>query len=142
MLTSFEIIISPVQVVHDCRNDSAALYFQYDVSIKNVFDTQASQITNIKYLHKKCCLSLMRVNTPSEHSSENSQHDLKSVIACLSAAVMSPDNSVQIQLEQQCWFCLLCFISLFCCFTGVKNLAEHLRTMKFPSLVAGGETKN
>ena len=53
------------QVVHDCRNDSAALYFQYDVSIKNVFDTQVGrlQITNIKYLDKKCCLSLMRVNT-------------------------------------------------------------------------------
>lgn len=31
-----------IKVVHDCRNDSAALYFQYDVSIKNVFDTQAA----------------------------------------------------------------------------------------------------
>ena len=37
------------QVVHDCRNDSAALYFQYDVSIKNVFDTQVLQITDYKY---------------------------------------------------------------------------------------------
>jgi ribonuclease D len=29
-----------IQVVHDCRNDAAALYYQYDISIKNVFDTQ------------------------------------------------------------------------------------------------------
>ncbi len=31
-----------VQVVHDCRNDAAALYYQYDISIKNVFDTQVT----------------------------------------------------------------------------------------------------
>ena len=28
------------QVVHDCRNDSAALFFQCDVQVRNVFDTQ------------------------------------------------------------------------------------------------------
>ena len=37
------------QVVHDCRNDSAALHFQYEVSIKNVFDTQVQQIKIYKY---------------------------------------------------------------------------------------------
>jgi len=31
-----------VKVVHDCRNDSAALYHQHDVTISNVFDTQAA----------------------------------------------------------------------------------------------------
>jgi len=31
-----------VKVVHDCRNDSAALYHQHDITIKNVFDTQAA----------------------------------------------------------------------------------------------------
>ena len=31
-----------LQVVHDCRNDSAALYFQYDILVKNVFDTQVT----------------------------------------------------------------------------------------------------
>jgi exonuclease 3'-5' domain-containing protein 1 len=31
-----------VKVVHDCRNDSAALYHQHDVTITNVFDTQAA----------------------------------------------------------------------------------------------------
>jgi len=30
------------KVVHDCRNDSAALFFQCEVQIKNVFDTQAA----------------------------------------------------------------------------------------------------
>ena len=32
--------VTPLQVVHDCRNDSAALFFQCEVQIKNVFDTQ------------------------------------------------------------------------------------------------------
>jgi exonuclease 3'-5' domain-containing protein 1 len=31
-----------IKVVHDCRNDSAALYFQCDVQVRNVFDTQAA----------------------------------------------------------------------------------------------------
>lgn len=31
-----------IKVVHDCRNDSAALFFQYDVNIRGVFDTQAA----------------------------------------------------------------------------------------------------
>jgi len=31
-----------IKVVHDCRNDSAALYHQHDITIKNVFDTQAA----------------------------------------------------------------------------------------------------
>lgn len=31
-----------IKVVHDCRNDSAALFFQCDVQVKNVFDTQAA----------------------------------------------------------------------------------------------------
>merc|ERR1719266_2317867 len=31
-----------IKVVHDCRNDSAALYFQYDILVKGVFDTQAA----------------------------------------------------------------------------------------------------
>jgi len=31
-----------IKVVHDCRNDSAALHFQYNIMIKNVFDTQAA----------------------------------------------------------------------------------------------------
>ena len=30
------------KVVHDCRNDSAALYFQYDILVKGVFDTQVN----------------------------------------------------------------------------------------------------
>lgn len=33
-------ILHHSQVVHDCRNDSAALYFQYDILVKSVFDTQ------------------------------------------------------------------------------------------------------
>merc|ERR1712012_425187 len=31
-----------IKVVHDCGNDSAALYHQHDITIKNVFDTQAA----------------------------------------------------------------------------------------------------
>merc|ERR1719266_631626 len=31
-----------IKVVHDCRNDSAALYFQCDILVRNVFDTQAA----------------------------------------------------------------------------------------------------
>jgi len=31
-----------VKVIHDCRNDSAALYFQHGITLKNVFDTQAA----------------------------------------------------------------------------------------------------
>merc|ERR1719308_751887 len=31
-----------IKVVHDCRNDSAALFFQCDVQVRNVFDTQAA----------------------------------------------------------------------------------------------------
>lgn len=30
------------QVMHDCRNDSAALFFQFGVKLQNVFDTQVS----------------------------------------------------------------------------------------------------
>ena len=30
------------QVVHDCRNDSAALFFQCEVQVNSVFDTQVS----------------------------------------------------------------------------------------------------
>ena len=33
---------SIVKVVHDCRNDSAALYYQHGITMKNVFDTQAA----------------------------------------------------------------------------------------------------
>ena len=40
------------QVVHDCRNDSAALYFQYDILVKGVFDTQVKFITH----HLACWL--------------------------------------------------------------------------------------
>jgi len=31
-----------VKVVHDCRNDSAALFHQHGVTLRNVFDTQAA----------------------------------------------------------------------------------------------------
>jgi len=31
-----------IKVVHDCRNDSAALFFQYDIHLRAVFDTQAA----------------------------------------------------------------------------------------------------
>ncbi|KAK8771260.1 hypothetical protein V5799_025496 [Amblyomma americanum] len=31
-----------VQVMHDCRNDSAALFFQFGIKLQNVFDTQAA----------------------------------------------------------------------------------------------------
>merc|ERR1719382_1874260 len=31
-----------IKVVHDCRNDSAALFFQCNVQVRNVFDTQAA----------------------------------------------------------------------------------------------------
>ena len=34
--------IEHFQVVHDCRNDSAAFYFQFNILVKNVFDTQAA----------------------------------------------------------------------------------------------------
>ena len=42
IVCSIILIISPDhhQVVHDCRNDSAALFFQCDVQVRNVFDTQ------------------------------------------------------------------------------------------------------
>ena len=30
------------QVVHDCRNDSAAFYFQFNILVKSIFDTQAA----------------------------------------------------------------------------------------------------
>ena len=38
-----------LQVVHDCRNDSAALYFQYDILVKNVFDTQVTDNNNLVF---------------------------------------------------------------------------------------------
>ncbi|VVC97060.1 egalitarian protein homolog [Leptidea sinapis] len=31
-----------VKIIHDCRNDSVNLYNQYEISLKNVFDTQAA----------------------------------------------------------------------------------------------------
>ncbi|CAG0898442.1 unnamed protein product [Darwinula stevensoni] len=31
-----------VKVMHDCRNDSAALHWQFGISLRNVFDTQAA----------------------------------------------------------------------------------------------------
>jgi exonuclease 3'-5' domain-containing protein 1 len=31
-----------VKVIHDCRNDSAALYFQHGVTLNNAFDTQVA----------------------------------------------------------------------------------------------------
>ena len=33
-----------VKVVHDCRNDSGALYHQHGITINNVFDTQAAHV--------------------------------------------------------------------------------------------------
>ncbi|KAH6922349.1 hypothetical protein HPB50_013389 [Hyalomma asiaticum] len=30
------------KVMHDCRNDSAALFFQFGIKLQNVFDTQAA----------------------------------------------------------------------------------------------------
>lgn len=33
---------SVVKVFHDCRNDAACLYFQYNVQMRNVFDTQVA----------------------------------------------------------------------------------------------------
>ncbi|XP_070397456.1 egalitarian protein homolog isoform X1 [Dermacentor albipictus] len=32
----------PDEVMHDCRNDSAALFFQFGIKLQNVFDTQAA----------------------------------------------------------------------------------------------------
>lgn len=29
-----------IKVIHDCRNDSINLYTQYDILLRNVFDTQ------------------------------------------------------------------------------------------------------
>lgn len=45
-----EILESPniVKVVHDCRNDSAALYYQFDITLNNVFDTQAAHAVILK----------------------------------------------------------------------------------------------
>lgn len=34
-----------VKVVHDCRNDSAALFYQFGIRLQNVFDTQAAHAT-------------------------------------------------------------------------------------------------
>jgi len=31
-----------IKVVHDCRNDSAAFYFQFNILVKSIFDTQAA----------------------------------------------------------------------------------------------------
>ncbi|KAL1415390.1 hypothetical protein MTO96_029455 [Rhipicephalus appendiculatus] len=33
------------KVMHDCRNDSAALFFQFGIKLQNVFDTQAAHAT-------------------------------------------------------------------------------------------------
>ncbi|GAB6020600.1 hypothetical protein CHUAL_003277 [Chamberlinius hualienensis] len=45
-----EILESPniIKVVHDCRNDSAALYYQFDITLNNVFDTQAAHAVILK----------------------------------------------------------------------------------------------
>lgn len=39
-ILSYSIFILFAQVMHDCRNDSAALQRQFNVTLKNVFDTQ------------------------------------------------------------------------------------------------------
>lgn len=41
-----------VKVVHDCRNDSAALHFNYNIGLKNVFDTQVSAFVGRVELRK------------------------------------------------------------------------------------------
>lgn len=35
-----------IKIIHDCRNDSFNLYSQYNVLMRNVFDTQVSEILN------------------------------------------------------------------------------------------------
>lgn len=35
-----------VKVVHDCRQDSAALYYQKGIKLGNVFDTQVQCVCN------------------------------------------------------------------------------------------------
>ena len=49
LLLSIITLIFLLQVVHDCRNDSAALYFQYDILVKNVFDTQVTDNNNLVF---------------------------------------------------------------------------------------------
>lgn len=42
-----------VKVMHDCRNDSAALYHQFGITLKNVFDTQAAHAVLQQQDHAK-----------------------------------------------------------------------------------------
>lgn len=42
-----------LKVMHDCRNDSAALYHQFGITLKNVFDTQAAHAVLQQQDHAK-----------------------------------------------------------------------------------------
>ena len=46
--------------MHACSNDSAALYYQFKVTLKNVFDTQVHVIIiNKRYDNKFLCFFLL-----------------------------------------------------------------------------------
>ena len=38
-------MLNALQVCHDCKNDSAALAFGWNVTLDNVFDTQVTRVT-------------------------------------------------------------------------------------------------
>lgn len=42
---------SVVKVIHDCRQDSAALFYQLQIRLDNVFDTQVQALLTYQ-LHK------------------------------------------------------------------------------------------
>jgi hypothetical protein len=55
-----------MKVMHDCRKDSEALYFQYDVTLRGVWDSQIaytvlSQLKGIisHYIVVSCCVDLL-----------------------------------------------------------------------------------
>ena len=39
------------KVIHDCRQDSAALYYQFGIKLQNVFDTQVRGLVCIINIH-------------------------------------------------------------------------------------------
>jgi ribonuclease D len=63
---------SVVKVIHDCRQDSAALFYQLQIRLDNVFDTQVQALLTHQ-LHKTitelgACVSSQTCTIKKRHS--------------------------------------------------------------------------
>ncbi|XP_076111576.1 uncharacterized protein LOC143079833 [Mytilus galloprovincialis] len=74
-----------IKVMHSCRGDSAALYFQFEVLLENVFDTQVAHLVMEEHKGRKLprCIKLSDACKQYSENAEVSEEkdDIKKVFA-------------------------------------------------------------